>query len=127
MKDHPGEFKHLRYRRDAARYGVDTETIRAKTAGDLIYVEWQTIAEGTGLYTSKEYRLFKQGNQVPLISGTILVTGRWGYNTSLSGEVEVLSFTADHLWLLVNSTKSEGSGYKRPMFYFDAEYDQYMC
>jgi len=126
LRDHPGEFKLLRYRRNEARYGVDTETIRVEIAGDLIYIEWKTLAEGTGLYTSKEYRLFKQGSQVPLISGRILVTGRWGYNTALSGDVKVVSFTPEHLWLQVDSSKTEGSGYKRPMFYFDTEYGQYM-
>jgi len=126
VKDHSGELKLLKYQRDEARYGVDTETIKVKIAGELVYVEWKTLAEGNGLYISKEYRLFKQGNQTPLISGRILVTGRWGYNTGLSGDVKVVSFASDHLWLQVDSTKSEGSGYKRPMFYFDTEYGQYM-
>ena len=127
LQDRSGKLKYLQYRRDEARYGVDTETIRVEIAGDLIYVEWKTLAEGTGLYISKEYRLFKQGNQTPLISGRILVAGRWGYDTALSGDVKVVSFASDHLWLQVDSSKSEGSGYKRPMFYFDAEYGQYMA
>jgi len=107
VEEHSGELKLLQYQRDKARYGVDTETIRVEIAGDLIYVEWNTLAEGTGLYTSKEYRLHKKRHRNPLISGRILVTGRWGYNTALSGDIRVVSFASDHLWLQVNSTKSE--------------------
>ena len=127
LKDHSDEFDRLQYRREGARYGVDTETIEVKTAADLVYVEWKTLEQGSGLYVDNEYRVFIKGNQAPLISRGIPVAGRWGVNTALSGDVQVISFDSDHLWLKVNSTKFEGSGYKKPLFYLEAKYDAYVA
>ena len=127
MQETSDEFNQLKYQREEARYGVDTETIKIKTSADLLYVEWKTLEQGSGLYVDNEYRVFKKGNQDPLISGGIPVTGRWGVNTDLSGDVQVISFGSDHLWLEVNSIRFEGSGYKKPLFYFEAEYDEYVA
>ncbi len=94
------------------------------SAGDLIYAEWQTLAQGSGLYVDKEYRVFKTGNPNPIISGGIPLAGRWGVNTALAGDVRVISFGSDHLLLQVNSSRSEGSGYKKPLFFFDEQYGE---
>ena len=127
LKDHSDEFDRLQYRREGARYGVDTETIEVKTAADLVYVEWKTLEQGSGLYVDNEYRVFKKGIQAPLISRGIPVAGRWGVNTELSGDVQVISFGSSHLWLKVNSTRFEGSGHKRHLFYLEAKYDAYVA
>ncbi len=127
FKDYSDEFNRLHYQREGARYGVDTETIEVKTAADLVYVEWKTLEQGSGLYVDNEYRVYKKGNQAPLISRGIPVAGRWGVNTALSGDVQVISFGSDHLWLEVKSAKFEGSGYKRPLFYLNAKYNAYVA
>ena len=127
MQDPSDEFNQLKYQREEARYGVNTETIKVKTAADLVYVEWKTLEQGSGLYVDNEYRVFKKGNQDSLISGGIPVAGRWGANTDLSGDVQVISFGPDHLWLEVNSIRFEGSGYKKPLFSFEAEHDEYVA